>query len=921
MSTPKLDEAAIFNRARQIETPEARQTYLQQACGGDAALQARVEALLRVHEQERSFLNVPADEVTGSLGSAVSEAPGALLGPYKLLQQIGEGGMGTVFMAEQIQPVQRKVALKIIKPGMDSRQVLVRFEAERQALALMDHPNIAKVLDAGATHTGRPYFVMELIRGTPITQYCDEQRLTPRERLALFVPVCQAVQHAHHKGIVHRDLKPSNVLIASYDSRAVPKIIDFGVAKALGFKLVERTLFTEFGSVVGTLNYMSPEQAEPGQLDIDTRSDIYSLGVLLYELLTGTTPLQRDRLKEAALLELLRMVREDEPPRPSTRLSTTEELPSIAAKRSLEPKRLSALVRGDLDWIVMKCLEKDRTRRYETANGLARDLERYLQEEPVEARPPSTAYRLRKFARRNRATVLAVTTIALALLLGTVLATWQAIVATRAKQAAQAAALAETEAKSTAQAREAETQAVLDFVQNRVFAAAGPEGQAGGLGKGVTVQRAMETALPVVDSGFRQQPLIEARLRMALGTAFRYLGDPRVAAAQFRRARALYTEYLGPEDVLTLQSAAGLASSYGDLGQYTDALKLRQETLALCKSALGPDHPLMFRSMHNLANSYHDVGRHAEALQLDEETLALQKDKLGPDHPDTLASMNNLATSYAELDRHADALKLHLETLTLLKDKLGPEHPDTLVGMTNVACAYANNRRYAESLKLHQQTLELQKLKLGPDHPHTLKTMQFLANTFGHMNRHAEALKIRQETLALLKAKLGPDHPDTLLCMWGVAANLSGAHRSAEAVPIIDEYIQRAPGKILDPALYLGIVNLRLQHFQRERDVAGCRQTCELWENLHHTDAKSLYNAACYRAVTAAVLRATDQSPAGAKQSAAEADRAMDWLRQAVSAGYDNGALLKKDHDLDVLRERDDFRKLLAGMNARQENK
>src|SRR5581483_1401197 len=319
---------------------------------------------------------------------ATTERVGTLIGPYKLLQQIGEGGMGAVFMAEQTQPVQRKVALKIIKPGMDSRQIIARFEAERQALALMDHPHIAKVLDAGTTQTSRPYFVMELVRGAPITQYCDEHRLTPRERLALFVPVCQAVQHAHLKGIVHRDLKPSNVLIAMYDGRPVPKIIDFGVSKAIGFKLVERTLFTEFGSVVGTLDYMSPEQAEPGQLDIDTRSDIYSLGVLLYELLTGTTPLQRNRLKEAALLELLRMVREEEPPKPSTRLSTTEQLPSIAANRGLEPKKLSALVRGDLDWIVMKCLEKDRRRRYETASGLARDIERYLEEEPIEARPP-----------------------------------------------------------------------------------------------------------------------------------------------------------------------------------------------------------------------------------------------------------------------------------------------------------------------------------------------------------------------------------------------------------------------------------------------------------------------------------------------------------------------------------------------------
>jgi tetratricopeptide (TPR) repeat protein len=325
-----------------------------------------------------------------------------MIGPYKLLQQIGEGGMGAVWLAEQSQPVSRKVALKIIKPGTDRRQVLARFEAERQALALMEHPNIAKVLDGGTTPDGRPYFVMELVKGEPITKYCDEHRLTPRQRLELFVPVCQAIQHAHQKGIIHRDIKPSNVLIAPYDGTPVVKVIDFGVAKATGQRLTERTLFTEFGAVVGTLEYMSPEQAELNNNDIDTRSDIYSLGVLLYELLTGTTPLNRKSLKQAALVEMLRKIREEEPPKPSTRLSSTEELPNIAANRGLEPKKLSGLVRGELDWIVMKALEKDRNRRYETASGFAMDVQRYLADEPVLACPPSAGYRLRKFIRRNK---------------------------------------------------------------------------------------------------------------------------------------------------------------------------------------------------------------------------------------------------------------------------------------------------------------------------------------------------------------------------------------------------------------------------------------------------------------------------------------------------------------------------------------
>ncbi len=479
-----MNERSIFMEALAQQTPAQRSAYLDEACGADAALRQRVDALLASHEQAGSFLGKPVperlaeklavperpeetcgapaaqdqprpsdDHPAGSQPSA--ETLGSRIGPYKLLQEIGEGGMGTVYLAEQSQPVRRMVAVKIIKPGMDSRQVIARFEAERQALALMDHPNIAKVLDAGTTRefeprtsvsgppqpltdvrgSGRPYFVMELVKGVPITKFCDERRLTPRQRLELFVPVCQAVQHAHQKGIIHRDLKPSNVMVCLYDGKPVPKVIDFGVAKATGQKLTDRTMFTEIGQVVGTLEYMSPEQAELNQLDIDTRSDIYSLGVLLYELLTGSTPLERKRLKSAAMLEVLRLIREEEPPRPSTRLSTTDEMPSVAANRGLEPKKLSGLVRGELDWIVMKALDKDRNRRYETANGFAQDIQRYLADEPVQACPPSAWYRFRKFARRNKGGLITAAVVVVALLVGTVFSTWQAIRATNATAA------------------------------------------------------------------------------------------------------------------------------------------------------------------------------------------------------------------------------------------------------------------------------------------------------------------------------------------------------------------------------------------------------------------------------------------------------------------------------------------------------
>jgi WD40 repeat protein/serine/threonine protein kinase/Flp pilus assembly protein TadD len=407
-----MNERDLFMAAVQIDAAAERSAYLDRACAGETALRQRVEALLAAFEQAGSFLQQPAGDPRAtsdasppgpSSGSDPAEGPGTVVGPYKLIQQIGEGGMGTVWMAQQTEPVKRLVAVKLIKAGMDSRQVLARFEAERQALALMDHPNIARVLDAGTTAAGRPYFVMDLVEGVPITKYCDEHRLTPRQRLELFLPVCQAVQHAHQKGIIHRDLKPSNVLVALYDGRPVPKVIDFGVAKAAGQPLTDKTLVTGFGNLVGTLEYMSPEQAEVNQLDVDTRSDIYSLGVLLYELLTGSPPFSRKESEKGGMLEMLRVIREREPTRPSAKLSTAEGLPTLAANRGTEPAKLTKLVRGELDWIVMKALDKDRARRYETANGFAADVQRYLHDEPVLACPPSAGYRLRKFVRRNKA--------------------------------------------------------------------------------------------------------------------------------------------------------------------------------------------------------------------------------------------------------------------------------------------------------------------------------------------------------------------------------------------------------------------------------------------------------------------------------------------------------------------------------------
>jgi eukaryotic-like serine/threonine-protein kinase len=466
MATPQNPAKSLFLNALEITGEEERQAYVDECCAGNDLLRQELLALLAHHQQIGNFLDSsPAEFVPTMTIDCPTESSATVIGPYKLIEQIGEGGMGTVWMAQQSAPVRRTVALKLIKAGMDSRQIIARFEAERQALAMMDHPHIAKVLDAGTTDRGRPYFVMELVKGVPITSYCDEHHLTPKARLELFVPVCQAIQHAHQKGIIHRDLKPSNVLVSLYDGRPVPKVIDFGVAKAVGQPLTDKTLVTGIGSLVGTLEYMSPEQAEVNQLDIDTRSDIYSLGVLLYELLTGSTPFSREKLQQAGVLEMLRLIREQEPSRPSTKLSTAEGLPTLAANRSTEPAKLTRLVRGELDWIVMKALEKDRNRRYETAHGFAMDLQRYLADEPVEACPPSAAYRLRKFARRHKTVLAGAALASTSLIAAVVVLSVSNVLITRERNAKDNALVEKVQALGEKQA--ALTQAQANFNEAR----------------------------------------------------------------------------------------------------------------------------------------------------------------------------------------------------------------------------------------------------------------------------------------------------------------------------------------------------------------------------------------------------------------------------------------------------------------------
>jgi tetratricopeptide (TPR) repeat protein len=845
MPEPTDCTESVFAAAAALPADE-RAAHLDEACAGDPVLRARIEALLRAHDRAGHLLDRPAATCPEVAGACVpAPAVGTVVaGRYKLLQEIGEGGMGTVFVAEQTEPVRRKVALKLIKPGMDSKTVLARFEAERQALALMDHPNIAKVLDGGLTESGRPYFVMEYVKGVPITEYCDAARLSIRERLRLFVPVCQAVQHAHQKEIIHRDLKPSNILIAPYDDRPVPKVIDFGLAKAMHHQLTERTLQTAHETVLGTPLYMSPEQAQLNNLDVDTRSDIYSLGVLLYELLTGVTPLEKQLLEEAPWDEIRRIIREEQPPRPSTRLHAADTLPSLAACRHTEPDGLTRQVRGELDWIVMTALEKDRNRRYETATAFAADVQRYLTGEAVLAVPPSAGYRLKTLARKHRAALATAAAIALLLVAGAAVGTWQAVRATRAEAAARLAQHAEAQraegekqAREQAQKRLAQIERGVELFADLLTGINPKAEEKEGEPLYEQLRQKAERAAVELDGEEVGDPQTVARLQSILGNTLRELGSYETAVAVLQKARATRERELGADHPDTLVTLGNLANAYLEAARLPEAIELYEQVRDARVAKLGADHPSTLTILHNLAAAYRAAGKLPEAIRLYEQVRDGQVAKLGADHPSTLTTLNSLGRAYRAAGRRPEAIQLFEQVRDVQVAKRGADHPDTLATLNNLAGAYEAAGKLPEAIRLHEQVRDVKVAKLGADHPSTLTTLHNLAKAYSSARRWHEAIRLYEQVRDAQVAKRGADHRSTLTTLNNLAVTYWQVNQRPEALRHFEQAAEGiARRKFLDENAR-GIIDSAARAYEIDRQFDKAETWRRRW--LAHLQEKT----------------------------------------------------------------------------------
>jgi serine/threonine protein kinase/tetratricopeptide (TPR) repeat protein len=766
---------ALFTQALEFR-PEERGAFLAGACGQDSALIARVHLLLDAHGAAEGFL--PEEPRKEPVAGLIAEKAGDRIGRYKLRERIGEGGCGVVYVAEQEEPVRRKVALKIIKLGMDTRNVVARFQAERQALALMDHPNIAQVHDAGATETGRPYFVMELVRGIKITDYCDQHQLSTRERLELFIKVCQAVQHAHQKGVIHRDIKPSNILVTVNDGVPVPKVIDFGIAKATTGRLTDLTVYTDLHQFIGTPAYMSPEQATMTSLDIDTRSDIYSLGVLLYELLTSHTPFDTKELMALEVDALRRTIREREPLRPSTRLSTMleGELTTTAKHRASAPPGLIHQVRGDLDWIVMKCLEKDRTRRYDTANGLAMDIQRHLNNEPVVARPPSKLYRLQKTVQRNKAAFATVVAIIAVLILGAVASMSEAIRARRAERdQSRLSAAAQTEAAKSKQ--------VAQFLKDML------NGVSPGVARGRDtrlLREILDQTAQRLDTELKGQPAVEADLQETLGEAYGAIGDFTNALAMNRKALALREKLYGKEHPDVASSLHNISGALGSLGRLTEAETYCRQALAMRQKLLGPTNLAVAQSLWYLGGHLMAQKHYAEAETNLKRSLALRKKLQGEEDLEFAETLTWLGNALFNQGRLAESEAAARQALAIHVKQHAYEHPVVIQILGNLGWVLRAQGKLSEADAAFREAVDLGRRVLQPGHPDIRHPLMGLANSLKDQGKFAEAEGYIREALTLTKKVRGEHHPDLAPLYDGLCGVLREQGKSAEA-----EVIQR----------------------------------------------------------------------------------------------------------------------------------
>lgn len=909
----------LFLRALEQEDLAGRTAWLERECAGDRLLLERVRELLSAHEASASgrfegtstvaASEAAAEAATGAEATQAAEAeatvslPAAgaagwlVAGRYKLLQPIGEGGMGTVWMADQIEPVRRRVAVKLIRADRGtSRDILARFEAERQAIAVMDHPHIAKLLDAGTTKEGSPYFVMELVKGLPLTEYCDQARMSIPERLHVFMQICGAVQHAHQKGIIHRDLKPSNILVENHDGKAVPKVIDFGLAKATtGLKLTENTLFTGFGNVLGTPLYMAPEQAGGSAIDVDTRADLYALGVILYELLTGTTPLTRESIRQAALDQIVRLIREQEPPAPSSRLSTTESAASIAANRQTEPAKLGRFVKGELDWIVLKALAKERDRRYDTASALARDVERFLNHEPVTAGPPTAAYRLRKFVRRHRVQVVGALLLFGSMVVGVIGTAAGLIEARRQREAARA----EATQKERARAEEARQRQIAENrlgeiekaveVLGALFRDLDPKkAEAEGKPLSALLGERLDHAVRQLDADAISDPLTVARLKELIGEAQLNLGHADKAIQLHKESARLFAEQAGADSREALAASHNLASAYLEYGDLERAEELIKRVAEKREKVLGPDHVDTLASQTNLAEVYRHAGKLDLSIPLHVELLGRKTKLFGRDDLETIMSMNNLALAYQAAGEAGCALpllqkalermtekrgKVHIDTLTvqnnlalafqasgatwkavpLLEDYLegvrqlvGPTNPATLRGMNNLAMAYLELDDPHRAMPLLERTLELKRETLPPDHPETLITMNNVAKASDRLGDYRRAQSLYLLTVERMTEKLGDDHPFTRKVLSNLISSYQSARNLAEAVPVLSR-LRRSSEKRVgastpEDATLLSALGQGLTELGRSQEAESALRECLEIRKKQEPDAWTTFN-------------------------------------------------------------------------------